>query len=165
MQQPSTMPAINRRDTGAISITAVATVTITTPGVLPAGTTPPANPVAQLSTNGAGTGATFNLTWGYIVPGPQLYACDWMQEPFTLSTYVNPTATATFGMQYTLDDIINTPPANVRWIADTAIPAGTTTAKTATYGTGSGNFLGPITGLLLTITALTGPVEWKILQS
>jgi hypothetical protein len=90
--------------------------------------------------------------------GSFLYACDWMQEPFLLSTFVNPTATGTFGLQYTFDDVMNVPPANVRWLNDTNIPAGTTAAKNTSY-----NF--PITALQLVITASTGPIEWKILQS
>jgi hypothetical protein len=44
-----------------LAVSAVATVTITNAGNV-AGT-PPANPQAQVSTSGAGTGATFNLTW------------------------------------------------------------------------------------------------------
>lgn len=51
-----------------ISGTAVATVAITTAGSLAYPTTPPTNPVAQVSTSGSGTGATFNLTWAYAVP-------------------------------------------------------------------------------------------------
>ena len=90
--------------------------------------------------------------------GQFIYACDWMQEPFLLSTFVNPLATATFGLQYTYDDLMNTPPGNVRWINDTNIPAGTTAQKGTTYNL-------PITGLLLNITASTGVVELKILQS
>lgn len=42
---------------------AVAMATITIAGSLATGATP-ANPVAQVSTNASGTGATFNLTWG-----------------------------------------------------------------------------------------------------
>jgi phage tail sheath gpL-like len=42
---------------------AVTTTTVTSGGSIPATTTPPANPVPQFSTGGAGTGATFNLTW------------------------------------------------------------------------------------------------------
>jgi len=41
---------------------AVATVTITNPGSVVTASIP-ANPVAQVSTSGSGTGATFNLTW------------------------------------------------------------------------------------------------------
>lgn len=41
----------------------VATATITNAGSIPAAATPPTNPVAQVSTTGTGTGATFNLTW------------------------------------------------------------------------------------------------------
>lgn len=93
-----------------------------------------------------------------IGTGNFIYACDWMQEPFVMNVLVNPVVTATFGMQYTLDDVMNTPPGNVRWVNDTNIPAGTTTQKQSTY-----NF--PVTALQLNITASTGNVEWKILQS
>jgi hypothetical protein len=47
-----------------VSSGAVASVTIINPGRIPIGQSPPANPVAQSSTSGTGTGATFNLTWG-----------------------------------------------------------------------------------------------------
>lgn len=90
--------------------------------------------------------------------GNFVYACDWMQEPFLLSTMVNPTATATFGLQYTMDELMTTPPGNVVWVNDTNIPAGTTTQKET-------NYTFPITGLQLNITASTGAVQWKILQS
>ena len=46
-----------------VAVGAVATVTVTGPGSIPANAAPPANPVAQYSTSGAGSGATFNLTW------------------------------------------------------------------------------------------------------
>ena len=42
---------------------AVATVTITNPGAVFYPDEVPEDPVAQVSTNGVGTGATFNLTW------------------------------------------------------------------------------------------------------
>lgn len=45
-----------------LTVSAVATVTITNAGLV-AGGSEPVNPVAQVSTNGAGTGATFTLTW------------------------------------------------------------------------------------------------------
>jgi hypothetical protein len=48
---------------GTLTGSSVATVTITNRGSIPVGTTPPSNPVAQVSTSGIGTGATFNLTW------------------------------------------------------------------------------------------------------
>lgn len=44
--------------------TAIASVTIVNPGST--STTPPANPVSQVSTSGTGTGAKFNLTWAPI---------------------------------------------------------------------------------------------------
>ena len=46
-----------------VSSGAVTGVSISNAGSLSVGSTP-ANPVAQVSTSGAGTGATFNLTWG-----------------------------------------------------------------------------------------------------
>jgi hypothetical protein len=45
-----------------VSAGAILTVTIVSPGSSVAAS-PPANPVAQVSTTGAGTGATFTLTW------------------------------------------------------------------------------------------------------
>ena len=45
---------------------AVATVTVTGPGSIPANEAPPPNPVAQYSTSGGGSGATFNLTWADV---------------------------------------------------------------------------------------------------
>jgi hypothetical protein len=47
----------------SISGTAVSAVTITNAGSILGTATPPANPVPQITTNGSGTGATFNLTW------------------------------------------------------------------------------------------------------
>jgi phage tail sheath gpL-like len=45
---------------------AVATVQVTSGGMIPKGITPPTNPIPQFSTGGAGSGATFNLTWGDV---------------------------------------------------------------------------------------------------
>lgn len=42
---------------------AIATLEVSDPGLLDEDTTNPTNPVAQVSTSGAGTGGTFNLTW------------------------------------------------------------------------------------------------------
>lgn len=53
-----------------LNVTAVATVTITNPGIA---TTIPGNPQAQVSTSGSGTGATFNLAWAGSVPNKQVY--------------------------------------------------------------------------------------------
>lgn len=46
-----------------VSSGAIATLSVLNGGSLTSGNTP-TNPVAQVSTSGAGTGATFNLTWG-----------------------------------------------------------------------------------------------------
>ena len=53
------------------SITAV---TVTGEGSIPANEAPPANPVAQYSTSGGGTGATFTLTWAENQLGPNQVA-------------------------------------------------------------------------------------------
>lgn len=46
----------------SVTTGAVATVAVSDPGSVASGAVP-ANPVAQVSTSGTGTGATFNLTW------------------------------------------------------------------------------------------------------
>src|SRR5215831_16219908 len=53
-----------------ITAGAVATATVTTAGSVPSGAIP-ATPVAQVSSNGPGTGASFNLTWIDNVVVPQ----------------------------------------------------------------------------------------------
>lgn len=50
--------AVDAESSGAIT-----TVSIANPGNIPGDVSPPANPVAQTATSGAGTGGTFNLTW------------------------------------------------------------------------------------------------------
>jgi hypothetical protein len=58
-----------------LTVTAVATVTITNAGSV---VTQPANPVAQISTSGTGTGATFNLTW--LGTGEKVYIHWWAPD-------------------------------------------------------------------------------------
>jgi hypothetical protein len=61
-----------------VSSGAIATVSVVNAGQVNAGQAVPANPVAQTSTTGNGSGATFNLTWGLGQPtiqtGGQGYA-------------------------------------------------------------------------------------------
>ena len=47
---------------------AITGVEVSSGGALAGGVTPPTNPVAQTSTTGVGTGATFNLTWALTRP-------------------------------------------------------------------------------------------------
>jgi hypothetical protein len=66
--------------------------------------------------------------------------------------------TATYGVQYTLDDLPNVLPANVRWFDDANLPAGQTAS-------GVTNYMFPVTGVRLVVTALAGgTLELKILQ-
>ena len=51
-----------------VSAGVIQTFTLVNPGTVPAGAAAPTNPVAQTSTTGAGTGATFNLIWGLGQP-------------------------------------------------------------------------------------------------
>lgn len=140
-----------------LSVSAVATVTITNAGSIASGATAPANPQAQVSTNGTGTGATFNLTWSYTVGPFTPIALDWLQSPFnaTVATYLH--GTATYGMDYTLDNIMTTPPGSVRWVADPAIPAGTTSNQVQTLNT-------PKFAIRLNVAAMSAPIEFKVLQ-
>jgi phage tail sheath gpL-like len=52
-----------RLTVATVTAGAVATVTVLTGGSILANATPPPNPVAQISSSGAGNGATFTLTW------------------------------------------------------------------------------------------------------
>ena len=52
-----------------ITAGAVVTASVATPGSIPAGSSPPTNPVSQVTTSGTGTGATFALTWVHVAEG------------------------------------------------------------------------------------------------
>lgn len=65
-----TLPGGTILTVGSVNSGAVSTVTITTPGSY---TSVPANPVAQQSTSGTGTGATFNLTFPTAITFTGLY--------------------------------------------------------------------------------------------
>jgi hypothetical protein len=83
---------------------------------------------------------------------------DWMQAPFDASVQVFPTSTVSYALQYTLDDVMTTPAANVRWTEDVGAPAATTTAKVISF-TGR-----PVTAVRIAVASLGGPVELKMIQ-
>ena len=83
---------------------------------------------------------------------------DWMQAPFDATVHINPTSTASYALQFTLDDVMNTPPANVRWNEDPGAPAATSTGKVGSY-TGR-----PCTAIRLAVASLGGPIEVKLVQ-
>lgn len=64
---------------------AVATVSVVNTGSVPAGATAPTNPVAQTSTTGSGTGATFTLSWGLGTPILQTGGSGYYQTPPTVT--------------------------------------------------------------------------------
>lgn len=51
-----------------VSAGTIASVEVVDAGSVPAGETVPSNPMAQTSTTGSGTGASFNVTWGLGTP-------------------------------------------------------------------------------------------------
>lgn len=77
-----------------LTITAVATVTITNPG---SAQTLPANPVAQVSSSGAGTGATFDLTWEVYTNVITNGGTGYLSAPTLTYSAGAATATATLG--------------------------------------------------------------------
>jgi hypothetical protein len=83
---------------------------------------------------------------------------DWMQSPFDAAVQVWPTSTVSYALQYTLDEVMNTAPANIRWTEDVGAPAATTTAKVISF---SGR---PVTAVRLAVASLGGPVELKLVQ-
>lgn len=90
-------------------------------------------------------------------------AFDWGKNPFsaTVQVYVNAT-TASYGLEYTLDDLQTTPSGSVRWVGEVAgmLPAGTTTSGTARYSS-------PVCGVRLNVATLTGgaaQLEMRVLQ-
>jgi hypothetical protein len=87
-------------------------------------------------------------------------ALDWLAVPFSATvqvTFVG--ATATYGVEYTLDNIMTTPAASVRWTSDAAsLPPGTTTAGNISYTS-------PRAAVRCNVTALAGgTIEFKVAQ-
>jgi hypothetical protein len=85
---------------------------------------------------------------------------DWMQAPFdaTVAIALVGAATVSYALQYTMDEVMNTPAANVRWVEDVGAPAATSTAKVISF---SGR---PVTAVRLAVASLTGAVELKLVQ-
>lgn len=85
---------------------------------------------------------------------------DWARAPFDAQVQIAlvGAATVSYALQFTLDDIMNTPPANVNWVEDPGAPAATTTTKIVSY-TGR-----PCTAVRLAVAAITGTVQLKAAQ-
>lgn len=87
---------VNTEAAGVITSFKAITVAPSDPGAITAGATP-TNPVAQVSTSGAGTGATVNLSWGvgHVVPISQ--GSGYTAPPAVTFTPAGATATAVLG--------------------------------------------------------------------
>lgn len=90
----------------------------------------------------------------------------WMQNPFDVSAQLfmtSTSATATAGIQYTLDDLANQPLSSLwRW-SDTTLISTTTYAGTSQAGLVT--LLGPVTYVRANITTVSaGNMEFKVLQ-
>lgn len=85
------------------------------------------------------------------------FAPDIMQSPFNLSAGVVllAGATATYGIEFTLDDV-NDPSAV--WFPDANLAPGQT-------ANGVTNYMFPVRGIRVNVTALTGTIRFTILQS
>lgn len=88
-------------------------------------------------------------------------ALDWRKDPFTatVQVYVGGGVTASYGLEYTLDDVQTMPPANVRWVPEVAgmLPAGTTASGTARYST-------PVCAVRINVASLAGGnLEMRVL--
>jgi hypothetical protein len=101
-----------------------------------------------------------NANYQYITsPGTYMVASDWMLAPPStmVLAYLDAGCTATFGLQWTLDDLQSN--ANPRWFTEPGIPAGTTATSATVINH-------PMTWLALVVTAISGgTLELKVLES
>ncbi|WP_213775107.1 hypothetical protein [Bradyrhizobium sp. dw_78] len=82
---------------------------------------------------------------------------NYYQTPFNASVFVYINGgTATYGVQYTADPT-NSASITPRWFDDANMPAGTAASATS-------NYMFPVRAVRVNITAITGSVEFKILQ-
>lgn len=82
---------------------------------------------------------------------------DWAVVPFNVSVgVVLVSGTATFGVQYTLDDV-NNAAVTPRWIADATLPAGTSS-------TGFSAYQSPVQAIRMNIQSIGGVLEFKVVQ-
>src|SRR5262252_8110460 len=87
-------------------------------------------------------------------------ALDWMCAPFATSLQVVIVGgTATYGLEFTGDNIMVTPSASVRWNSIAGLlPPGTTTSGVVQLTT-------PFCAVRCNVTAFaTGPIEFKVIQ-
>jgi hypothetical protein len=82
---------------------------------------------------------------------------DQAQSPFNMSaSVVVASGTATFGVQYTMDDL-NDSSITPFWFDDANIPAGSTASEAT-------NYMFPIRAIRINISAISGSVRFTVLQ-
>ena len=91
--------------------------------------------------------------------------------PFSVSaavwTSTGTGAAAQVGLQYTLDDLVNTPSSNWRWFGDANIPVTTTLAPSSNFAVT--NYIVPVTAIQAVVTSIScaasgNVVELKVIQ-
>lgn len=104
------------------------------------------------------------FTTSSATPG-RVVNLDWSQSPFNVAvgvTYSSTSMTATYGVEYTLDDpqsLLNAGSTRAQiWLPDANIPAGTSSAATT-------NYMFPVAGVRCTVTAISSSsVIFSVLQ-
>jgi hypothetical protein len=102
---------------------------------------------------------TYKNSSGTVVLGGQdIINPDILKVPFALSVLVDVVSgTASFGVEYTTDDISTDEPSNMRWHYTDEIPGGTSDTIRKTIGY-------PATGIRLNIRAFTGEIRLSVIQ-
>ena len=109
-----------------LSGSGVATVTVASAGYLSSGSTP-SNPVSQVTTSGAGSGATFNLTWGVGGVTVSTPGAGYLSTPTVVFGSGSAVATATLGASSAGN------PSAVSFFQQRLVLAGPTTSPSTFY--------------------------------
>ena len=110
---------------------------------------------------------TYTPGGNFVLGGQNVVNMDWQVVPFAASVLVDlVSGSITFGVEFTTDDINKGNPLTWRWLPAPGLPYGTT----VNVAPGNApqpqqwtlNF--PVTALRLNIQALTGPVNFSVIQ-
>ena len=108
---------------------------------------------------GAPVSIVYNSSSPGFTTGPQVpVSADLYQGAFSarVGVYIPSGSTATYGIEFCLDDI-NNASITARWFPDATLPAGQTASGVTTYNA-------PIQFVRVNISALSGTLEMKVLQ-
>jgi hypothetical protein len=82
---------------------------------------------------------------------------DWMKRPFNVTVTIYTSGAASYDVQAALDDIMTTPPANVRWMTAADVPAGQ-------IGSYTGKITTPCTAIRLNVASNAAALELRVVQ-